>query len=321
VDNPRRGFGFSGHHVPVETVPEVLARLGGRATFAQLTQVAPKREVAALVRSGGIQRLALGVYGVPELSADQQVALAYDGVVSHTSAALAWGLPLLQSPKKPHITVPVKRHPRAGPPAVLHWSAVTAEDRSRRLTSLGRTVTDCLRILPFGEALAVADSSLAKGLTRRELVALTTAMRGPGRPRARRVAALASAGGESFLESMLRALLIEAGIEGFESQVVVEREWFRARVDLGHRPLKIALEAEGYEFHGSSTAFADDCRRYDELVMSGWLVLRFTYQQVVSESGWVIEAIRAAVLSRSTGGSADSAARRPGAERGRQQKT
>ncbi|MEV6414530.1 type IV toxin-antitoxin system AbiEi family antitoxin domain-containing protein [Kribbella sp. NPDC051718] len=304
----------------METLPEVLARLGGQATFAELTRLVPKRELAARVESGVIRRVALGIYGLPGQPADEQAAVAYDGVVSHTSAALAWKLPLLKAPEKPHITLPAKRHPRPGPPAVLHWASIADEDRSNRLTSMLRTVTDCLRILPFDEALAVADSSLGKGITRRELLAATTAMRGPGSGRARKVAALATAGGESFLESMLRALLIQARIEGFETQVVVERGWVRARVDLGHRELKIALEAEGYEFHGSSKTFAEDCRRYDELVAAGWLVLRFTYQQVLFESEWVIEVVRQLIVSRSTGGTADSVARRSGAERGRRRK-
>nr|WP_239062860.1 DUF559 domain-containing protein [Streptomyces sp. SID13031] len=279
-------------------MPEVLARLGGRATFAELTHVASKRELAAAVRDGCVQRLARGVYGLPGPSTDQLIAVAYDGVVSHLSAALAWKLPLLAPPQKPHITLPKKRRPRSGPPAVLHWASTSAEDQSSRLTSMLRSVTDCARILPFGEALAVVDSSLNRGLTRRELIAATTAMRGSGCTKARQVAALATAAGESFLESMLRALLIQNGIEGFEPQVVIERGWFRARVDLGHRQAKIALEAEGYEFHGSSQDFAADCRRYDELVAEGWLVLRFTYHQVLNEPDWVIATIREALAQR-----------------------
>ena len=288
----------SGRILRVESLPEVLARLGGRASFAELTRVARKRDLAAAVRAGAVQRLAKGVYGLPGPATDHHVAVAYDGVVSHLSAALAWDLPLIAPPKKPHITVPKKRHPRTGPPAVLHWAANAPEDRSRRLTSMVRTVTDCVRILPFGEALAVADSSLNRGLTRRELTAATAAMRGVGATKAREVATHATRGGESFLESMLRALLIQNDIEGFEPQVVVHRVWFRARVDLGHRQAMVALEAEGYEFHGSSRNFAADCRRYDELVAEGWLVLRFTYHQVLNEPDWVIATIREALAQR-----------------------
>jgi very-short-patch-repair endonuclease len=77
-------------------------------------------------------------------------------------------------------------------------------------------------------------------------------------------------------------------------------------VDLGHRQAQVALEAEGYEFHGSSSAFAADCQRYDELVAAGWLVLRFTYQQIVFEPAWVVDMVREA-LSRPTGHSAQMA--------------
>jgi very-short-patch-repair endonuclease len=299
----------------VETMAEVLDRLGGRATFAELTRVTPKRKLAAAVEAGQVERLARGIYRLPVPSTDHDAAVAYDGVVSHLSAAFAWGLPLIAAPKKPHITLPKKRRPRAGPPAVLHWASTSAKEQSDRRTSMLRTVTDCARILPFGEALAVADGSLNQGLTHRELIAATSALRGAGCTAAREVAAAACRGGESFLESMLRALLVQNGIDGFEPQVLVERGWFRARVDLGHRPAKIALEAEGYEFHGSSKDFAADCRRYDELIAAGWLVLRFTYHQVVSEPDWVVAMVREG-LSRATGHSAASGSTRWFSERG-----
>jgi very-short-patch-repair endonuclease len=305
VDELRRGCGINRQdrpveivEQPVETLPDLLARLGGRAGFAQLTRTIPKRELAEAVRSGAVVRLAKGVYGLPGPSTARRVAIAYDGTVSHLSAAVAWELPLLAAPEKPHITVPRKRRPRPGPPAVLHWAPVEPRDQRRRLTSLLRTVLDCSRILPFGQALAVADAGLARRLNRPLLLATTEAMRGPGSKNAREVAAAATGASESFLESMLRALVIQAGLEGFEPQVLVERGKFRARVDLGHRQTEIAVEAEGYEFHGSSRDFAADCRRYDELVAAGWLVLRFTYHQVVFEPEWVIATIREALRQR-----------------------
>ena len=162
-----------------------------------------------------------------------------------------------------------------------------------------RTVVDCARILPFGEALAVADAALATGrLSQDELEAAVTAMRGPGRPNAMRIAAAATSLSESFLESILRSLLLTEGIDGFEPQLLVDTGGARARVDLGHRSARIALEAEGYEFHGSASAFAADCRRYDDLVTAGWLVLRFTYQQVLGDPRWVIGTVRSAVAQR-----------------------
>jgi very-short-patch-repair endonuclease len=286
----------------MESVADVLVRSGGRATFGELVAGSSRRQVAAAVKLGAIERVARGVYVRSGMFAAQRVAIAYDGVLSHASAAEHWELPLLAPPELPHVTVSPKRHPRAGPPAVLHWAAIDPDDLPGRTTSLVRTVVDCARSLPFGEALAVADAALAKGIIcRPDLVAATTRMRGPGTPNARRVAAAAHAWSGSFLESVLRAVLLEAGIEGFEPQVVVENGSFRARVDLGHRKARIAIEADGYEFHGGRSDFAADCRRYDELVAAGWLVPRFTYEQVLSDPAWVVATIRRAVAQRLAG--------------------
>lgn len=281
------------------SVVEALARMGGCATTAELLSAVSWEALKAAVQRGEVERLARGVYGLPGLGQDRLAAFGYDGVVSHTSAAAALGLPLLVRPEKPHITVPVNRRVRRGRPAVLHWAPVPAAERVDRLTALLRTVVDCARILPFGEALAVADAALRTGqLSRDELEAATTAMRGPGRPNAVLVAAAATARAESFLESILRSLLLTAGVDGFEPQVVVDTGGVRARVDLGHRPARLALEAEGFEFHGSPSDFAADCRRYDDLVAAGWLVLRFTYQQVIGDPVWVVNTVRSALAQR-----------------------
>ena len=291
------------HHSPVHKVADVLRHNGGQARAAELVSATSKKAVASAVRRGDITRVARGIYVLPGAASDRTTALAYQGVLSHLSAARAWGLPLLVQPEKPHIVLPPNRRPRRGPPAILHWSGTTAEERRTGVTSALRTVGDCARILPFGEALAVADAALAAGLLLPEgLRAAATALRGPGCPNARQVAAQADGRAESFLESMLRALLISEGVDGFEPQVLVRCGSAHARVDLGHRPARVALEAEGYEFHGSPDAFAADCRRYDDLVTAGWLVLRFTYQQVLGDPHWVVASAREAVRVRTTGG-------------------
>ncbi|NUR98243.1 MAG: type IV toxin-antitoxin system AbiEi family antitoxin domain-containing protein [Kribbellaceae bacterium] len=280
-------------------VVEVLVRLGGWASAAQLVQLTSRRALAAAVRSGDVQRLTRGVYGLPGLATDLATAIAYDGVLSHLSAAAVWRLPLLFEPEKPHVTLPTNRNARSGPPVVLHWADLPAADRRVRRTSLERTVLDCSRILPFGEALAVADAALATGrMTADELVAAAVAMYGPGRTNALRVVCNATGRSDSFLESMLRSLLIDGGVHGFEPQVPVYVDGRQIRVDLGHREAWIALEAEGFEFHGTPAMFAADCRRYDDLVAAGWLVLRFTYQQVTGDPHWLIATVTSAVAQR-----------------------
>jgi len=281
-------------------VAEILAQLGGSATFAELSKLVPRRALTKAVGQGEVVRLAHGVYGHPQLAADLSTAIAHAGVLSHTSAALAWRLPVLAAPPKPHVTIPPNRNAKAGPPAVLHWADLPAIDRSRGRTSLERTVIDCARMLPFGEALAVADAALTTGrLTAEELVAATVRSRDRDRPNAVKVATAADARSESFLESILRSLLLETDIGGFEPQVHVDTPGGRVRVDLGNRAVRIALEADGYAFHGSPAKFVQDCRRYDDLVSAGWLVLRFAYQQVLGDPEWVIATIRSALAQRS----------------------
>jgi very-short-patch-repair endonuclease len=156
------------------------------------------------------------------------------------------------------------------------------------VTSPLRTVLDCARTLEPAAALTVADSALRQWLIRAaDLRAAAESVRGSGRRRALWVAEHADPRAESPLESALRAVLLLAGIRGFEPQVLVEDEGFRARVDLAHRQLRVVLEADSFEHHGSRAALARDCRRYDELTVRGWRVLRFAWEHVMFEEEWV----------------------------------
>jgi hypothetical protein len=164
------------------SIGELLASQGGWATYGRLAAATSSRAVYAALERGEVERIGHGIYALPGLPTDQAAAIAYDGVLSHVSAAGRWGLPLLTAPPKPHVIVPPNRRPRPGPPAVLHWASCSTEERRTRVTSEVRTVLDCARILPFAEALAVADAALAAG--RIGLVELTTAaaaVSGPGR--------------------------------------------------------------------------------------------------------------------------------------------
>ena len=151
-----------------------------------------------------------------------------------------------------------------------------------------RTTLDGARSLPFSEALAVADSALRSGLvTAIELQRAADDLRGAGRQRVRRVVRHADGRSGSALESGLRAIFIVARINGFDPQVVVRDDDFFARVDLGDRRRMIVAEADSFEHHGHRSALVRDCRRYNELVARGWRVLRFAWEQVMFEPGWI----------------------------------
>ena len=58
------------------------------------------------------------------------------------------------------------------------------------------------------------------------------------------------------------------------------------------------LEADSFEFHGERSALSRDCERYDELASRGWIVLRFTWEQVMLRPGWVAQVVERTVRRR-----------------------
>ena len=65
-----------------------------------------------------------------------------------------------------------------------------------------------------------------------------------------------------------------------------------ARVDLGDGVLRLALEAEGFEAHRSRKDLHRDARRYTELSIWQWTVLRFSWEDVMLDPDRVRWAIR-----------------------------
>jgi very-short-patch-repair endonuclease len=221
------------------------------------------------------------------------------GVVSHVSAARLWDLPVLTPDRSPHVTLPPHRK-RRGTGATLHWMRLAEHEVVDGVTSPLRIVLDCARTMPFPEALAIADAAVRQRLVGGgELNRAVETIPGAGRRRARRVAQAADGRAASELESVLRGTLLEHRIRCFTPQLQVAGDGFLARVDLGDPAHRIALEADSFEHHGHRAALVRDCRRYDELVVRGWLVLRFAWEQVMFEPEWVLDMVRGALLQRS----------------------
>ncbi|WP_350280308.1 hypothetical protein [Kribbella sp. HUAS MG21] len=275
-------------------VVDVLRR-DGTAAFGELRALVSGHAIRAALAAGTIRRIAKGVYALPTALDPIVAARAQGGVVSHLSAAILHGFDVLAMPDKPQITVPRGQHRRLSPvDCELHWADDVPSDG--HCTGKLRTILDCVRTLPFVEGLTVADSALRLGVVdRSQLMVAAAELRGPGSLRARRAAAAADGRAESPLESALRAILIEAGISGFEPQVVVRDRSFSARLDLGNSELMIGAEAESFAHHGTRAALARDCRRQVSLTVRGWRLLRFSWEDVMFDRDWVVTAFRDAI--------------------------
>ena len=83
------------------------------------------------------------------------------------------------------------------------------------------------------------------------------------------------------------------------------------RPDLVDERLKLVVEADSFEHHGSRKALVIDCARYDNLVADGWTVLRFAWEQVMFQAAWVRSTLVAATsrLIANEGGPGEGAKR------------
>lgn len=282
----------------MELVTETLRQLGGIATRADLLRTCSRGDLDAAAREGRVRRLGRGRYALAGAEADVQAAVRVNGVLSHESAALWHGWSTGQLPELPVVTVP--RHRKVAPDAREHadirFADLSRGDVGNHVTVALRTVIDCARSLPFGEALAVADQALRTGaLEGSELVSAAKASPRTGRTRAVRVATSADPRAANAFESLVRAVALDVPGLTVEPQVKVAPG---ITPDLVDERLRIAIECDSWTYHAEKSAFRRDLERYNTLVVDGWLVLRVNLEHATQRPAYVRDLMVRAVAER-----------------------
>jgi very-short-patch-repair endonuclease len=280
-------------------VQEALQRLGGVASRATLIEATSRRAVDRALRQGRIVRDAHGRYASPTADEAVRAASRLSGVLGLRSAVNYWGWEQKSPPTEPEILVRRGRkltsNQRRG--VKLHWINVEpAHVHAGIVTDRGTTLQHCLRDLPYDEALAIADSARRhRDIGHDDLIALADKMRGPGSAQARKVARHADPRAANPFESVLRA--IATGVRGL--QVIPQRPIGTGpdsvTPDLVDERLGIVLEADSFSWHGIRRFLRRDCRRYNWLTLRGWLVLRFAWEDVMFDPGYVRDCLEQAV--------------------------
>ena len=271
-----------------------LVRLGGVGSAAEIVGLSSRRQLRSAVRRGELLRVTRGGYVLPVVSAGLRTARAHSAVVSHLSAAQHHAWKVKSSPDRLWLTVPRNRKVPGELAATTHvaYADLDPAEVSGGVTAPLRTVLDCARRLQFDEALPVADSALRAGdVTPAELLAAASRLRGPGSAAARRVAQAADPLAANPFESVLRALALEAGLH-VQPQVAVGARGAVYHPDLVDRGLRLVVEADSFEFHTTREAHAEDCVRYTALTISGWRVIRFSWEQVMHSPAYVRSVLR-----------------------------
>ncbi|GMA25257.1 hypothetical protein GCM10025864_30160 [Luteimicrobium album] len=237
------------------------------------------------------------------------VRLWTDFSFSHETAALLWGCwswCLGPAVHLTQLTVP-SMPPDLRFPLRRHGHALTSADRTDvdgvPVTSLERTVLDCLCSLPAERGLVIADSALRAGADLDSLRERADAWTGRRGIRvARKVLALADIEAESAGESRTRWQLAVGGLPRPVLAIPVETFLGWRWVDLGWPELKVGIEFDGaIKYSGGGYGdpgrrLFEEKRRHDALVEAGWILIRVTWADLAHPERLVAR-VRAALAA------------------------
>lgn len=206
-----------------------------------------------------------------------------DAVVSHSSAALVWGLPLFRLPDRTHVIQTSRRAGNAAPDVVRHLRSADAtaavERRGVLVTTLARTVVDCAQMLGARGGMVVADAAFAAAASRDECEQMLAGLAGArGVRTARAVVAHADDGAESPGETLARCALLCVGLPVPQTQVAVTTRLGTFWADLGWPEWRLLVEFDGAVKYGAAPVdvVVQEKRRQEAIEEAGWRVVRLT---------------------------------------------
>lgn len=232
--------------------------------------------------------------------------LAADGgaVASHRTAAALWELPV-DMPPPIEIALPHgDRFRRKG--VIGHQTRSLRANECQVVdeipcTGPTRTVIDLAAVVDPAQLAICLDDALRRGLThpeqiRRRLETLAPRGRKGATTLARLVESRQTVVPESVLETKLLNLVERAALPRPVSQYTIrDRLGFVARVDFAFPEPRVAIEVDGFRFHGGRGAFERDASKRNRLAALGWRILVITAQQLDRHPNDVAATIRAAL--------------------------
>ncbi|MBD8062737.1 DUF559 domain-containing protein [Oceanitalea stevensii] len=262
---------------------------GGVGTRTQIARTtAERRAVTAAVAAGQVRDLGAGWLALADAQESVVVARRMGAAITCVSIAEFFDLPLLVTPDRPHIALPRRRGRRSIDMAVrVHgegsWTAPLPVGLP--LAPLADALARVLRCRPTEEAAVVLDAALRKGLVAPEAVRRT--LTGRGSPAALATLERCSPRSRSVIETRARLALEDAGLivsAGVKIDGVGE-------VDLVVEG-RIVVECDGFAYHSGRAEYREDRRRDRALLERGYLVLRFTWEEIMQDPRVIVSAVK-----------------------------
>lgn len=104
----------------------------------------------------------------------------------------------------------------------------------------------------------------------------------------------------SAAERLAHRLLRAAGIAGWTANLRIRCRGNVRYLDIAFPRLRVVIEIDGRGFHTDPRSFEEDRYRQNDLVLDGWLVLRFTWDMLTGDAAYVIWQIEEALELRSS---------------------
>jgi len=301
-------------HSQIRAVERLARNQHGVVTRAEAIDLGVSMKAQRRQLASGAWRLLLGCLVVPATprNADATVAAALQSrlgaqsVVTGPTALRLHGAELAD--RQLIAWCPPDRQPRIAASVRILRDDVTrsvATEHGLRLASTIDALLDTLITVDVARAGELLDRALQlRWVTHQEWADAVPARLGRGRIGAKRLRELTlriAEGTHSDGERRMAHLLRRAGVTGWVANFVVctASGIPKAELDFAFPDLRICIEVDGRAAHSGAKAFDRDRRRQNDLALDGWLVLRFTWAQIVNEPEWVSGQIRLAIANRS----------------------
>jgi hypothetical protein len=219
-------------------------------------------------------------------------------VLSHTSAAVHWGLLTYDAPR-PEVTAPASR--TSVPGIRLHRSrSLDARDatelRGIPTTTVAKTLLDVAAHAPMSHLEHALGQAIRNQLYDQR--AIDDVLHRHQWRRGTRALRTATADDPAFtrseLERHFRALCRRAGLpQPLSNVVVADADLHPHEVDFLFPAHRLVVETDGWRDHGTRVAFERDRAKDAALVAAGYAVLRFTKRQIADDPETVAERVRA----------------------------
>lgn len=223
------------------------------------------------------------IYDKNSFTLDQVRAFVYNACISCVSAAQIYELPVLmeERPQKTHLSVSYNRgmHPsklrRFDDVCIHREQFLSDEERRTHVASIGTVLERVLVCMPLKVSLPMLDAARNRRLY--DVSTLTIPPTGSRLPHLREALSLSSDRARSILETVARLQLIDMGLTP-QVGVWIEGVGEVDMIILGF----IIIEVDGWAFHSSKEQRDKDLKRDRELLRRGYVVLRFTYDDVMN---------------------------------------